>query len=191
VLNMFKRLGIPAIAGSDAVAIEKATKLILPGVGAFDTCAQKLHASGLQPLVHNKVITDKIPVLGICVGMQLMTEGSEEGVLPGLAWVKGRTVKFKPAAADSPLKIPHMGWAEVAVNKPSRLLEGMYPSPRFYFTHSYYTVPANTADTTLFAVHGQPFTAAFECGNIAAVQFHPEKSHKYGMKLLENFANYF
>ena len=117
-----------------------------------------------------------------------MTEGSEEGALPGLAWIKGKTVRFNPLVMPAGAKIPHMGWADVEQVKASRLFENMYTEPRFYFVHSYYVLPADTTDTLACALVGNNITVALERNNIAAVQFHPEKSHKYGMKLLENFA---
>jgi len=187
IQNMLKKIGVKAVMGSDEFSIEQADKLILPGVGAFDTCAQQLQESGLQEVLHKKVIGDKTPVLGICVGMQLMTGGSEEGVLPGLGWIKGRVVKFNKEKIPGHLKIPHMGWAEAALNKPSRLFEDMYETPRFYFVHSYYVLPEDDNDILAYAVHGNKFAAGLERDNITGVQFHPEKSHKYGMKLLENF----
>jgi imidazole glycerol-phosphate synthase subunit HisH len=187
IQNMLKKIGVQAVTASDEGSLAKAEKLILPGVGAFDTCAQKLQESGLKKVLHKKVTEEGVPVLGICVGMQLMMEESEEGVLPGLGWIKGRTVKFNKESIPADLKIPHMGWSEVELNKPSRLFDDMYDAPRFYFVHSYYVEPADNNDVLLYAAHGNKFTAALERNNIMGVQFHPEKSHKYGMKLLENF----
>lgn len=187
IQNMLKKLGSDSIIASDAGSIEKADKLLLPGVGAFDTCAQKLRDSGLMDIVCQKVIEEKIPVLGICVGMQLMMSGSEEGILPGLGWLKGTVVKFR----QSSLKIPHMGWSEIEINKPSRLFTDMYDEPRYYFVHSYHAVMENEQDVLAYAEYGNRFVASVERENILGVQFHPEKSHKYGMKLLENFAKYY
>ena len=189
IQNMFNRIGVKTVISSDSSAIANAGKLILPGIGAFDSCMQKVNQSGLREHLNQKALKEKIPVLGICVGMQLMMEGSEEGVLQGLGWIKGRTIKFKQNELSNGYRIPHMGWAEVEIKKSSRLMNAMYNDPRFYFAHSYHVAPESEADTLLSALNGYSFTAAIECDNIMGVQFHPEKSHKYGMKLLENFAN--
>ncbi len=184
-------MGVTAHTAGTEDELEKAGKLILPGVGAFDTCAGKLQEAGLQRILQKKVMEDHIPVLGICVGMQLMTEGSDEGVLPGLGWIKGKTIKFNADQLPDGCRIPHMGWTDLTLNKSSRLFTDMYPEPRFYFVHSYHVTADNGADVLASATHGQPFTAALERDNIVAVQFHPEKSHKYGLKLLENFVKYY
>jgi imidazole glycerol-phosphate synthase subunit HisH len=187
IQNMLKKIGVKAITGRDESSVEQAEKLILPGVGAFDTCAKRLQESGLHNVLCKKVKENNTPVLGICVGMQLMMEGSEEGNLPGLGWIKGQTVKFNSSLMPDGMKIPHMGWAEVELSKQSRLFTGMYDEPRFYFVHSYYTLPEEYNNVLAYAKYGCRFPAALEHNNITGVQFHPEKSHKYGMKLLENF----
>ena len=187
IRNMLKKIGTEATISSDATVIRSAEKLILPGVGAFDTCAEKLQQSGLIPALNEKVVEEKTPVLGVCVGMQLLTEGSEEGVLPGLGWIKGSVIKFRQEILPKECKIPHMGWADIILNKPSRLFENMHENPRFYFVHSYYPELTHPEDILVKAVHGRPFAAGMEHENIMGVQFHPEKSHKFGMKLLANF----
>jgi glutamine amidotransferase len=189
IKNILKKIGEEAVISSEEAVIEKADKLILPGVGAFDTCAGKLAASGLLPVLNEKVLVQKKPVLGICVGMQLLTEGSEEGVLPGLGWIGGRIVRFIPEKAAMPVKIPHMGWTEVHLNKPSGLFGDMYEEPRFYFVHSYHPQLDRDEDVLVYADYGYRFAAGMEKDNIMGVQFHPEKSHKFGMKLLQNFLN--
>ena len=188
--NMYKKIGIEAKVSSDEKDIQNATKLILPGVGAFDTCAARLQQSGFINILNKKVIEEKTPVLGVCVGMQLLTEASDEGELAGLGWIKGRVVKFKQEEMNG-LKIPHMGWTAVKLNKPSLLFEEMYEEPRFYFVHSYYPELVNKKDVLVTANYGYDFTAGIEHENIMGVQFHPEKSHKFGMKLLENFVKDF
>lgn len=187
IKNMLKKIGIESLISSDAKDVEAADKLILPGVGAFDTCADKLNASGLLPILNRRVLNDKTPVLGICVGMQMLMENSEEGVSPGLGWIRGSIVKFKQEEMPSGYKIPHMGWTDVSLCKPSRLFEGMYDEPRFYFVHSYHPKISNREDALLESHYGYTFVGALEHENILGVQFHPEKSHKFGMKLLENF----
>ena len=191
IRNMLKKIGVESTISSDKEVIAKSDKLILPGVGAFDTCAEKLQQSGLLELLHEKVINQKTPVLGVCVGMQLLTEGSEEGKLPGLGWIKGQIVKFREEKLTPGLKIPHMGWTDVKLSKPSRLFKEMYNDPRFYFVHSYHPELANPADALVVADYGYSFVAGMEHDNIMGVQFHPEKSHKFGMKLLENFVKYY
>jgi glutamine amidotransferase len=200
IKNILKKIGEEAVISSDASVIAQAEKLILPGVGAFDTCAGKLSASGLLPVLNEQVLVNKKPVLGICVGMQLLTRGSEEGTLPGLGWIPGEIVKFdpqkfdlqesdpqKPGSQKAPVKIPHMGWTEVHLNKPSGLFSDMYDEPRFYFVHSYHPRLDNEADALVYADYGYRFAAGMEKDNVMGVQFHPEKSHKFGMKLLQNF----
>lgn len=187
IKNMLKKLGLEALISSSPDDIAAADKLILPGVGAFDTCAEKLQQSGLQQLLDKKVLQEGTPVLGVCVGMQLLSEGSEEGVLPGLGWIPGKVIKFRQEKLPAGFKIPHMGWTEVTSAKPSRLLENMYAEPRFYFVHSYHYDSSSKTDILLEAGYGYTFTAAVEHRNIIGVQFHPEKSHKFGMRLLENF----
>ena len=187
IKNMLKKIGYDATISSDESDILKAEKLILPGVGHFDNCMQMFNASGLREKVQQKIIVEKIPALGICVGCQMLLEKSEEGTEHGLGWIKGEVKKFDAQQLPENLKIPHMGWADVELNKPSLLFKDMYEEPRFYFVHSYYPVPENSQDVLLYANYGYRFTAALEHENIMGVQFHPEKSHKYGMKLLENF----
>jgi glutamine amidotransferase len=187
IKNILKKIGEDAVISSDETVIGQADKLILPGVGAFDTCAEKLTESGLLPVLNEKVLIEKRPVLGICVGMQLLTRGSEEGQLAGLGWIDGKIVRFSPEKAPFQLKIPHMGWTDVMLNKPSGLFTDMYDEPRFYFVHSYHPQLDNVEDVLVYADYGYRFAAGIEKGNIMGVQFHPEKSHKFGMKLLQNF----
>lgn len=190
IRNMLRKAGAEVVISSDEAVIRSAEKLILPGVGAFDTCAEKLQQSGLISVLNERVLVEKTPVLGVCVGMQLLTEGSEEGVLPGLGWIRGRVVKFRQEVLPADCKIPHMGWADVTPNKASRLFRDMHEEPRFYFVHSYYPELTHPEDILVTAVHGSPFTAGMEHENIMGVQFHPEKSHKFGLRLFENFVAY-
>jgi glutamine amidotransferase len=187
ILNMHKRLGIEAIITGESKEIEKAGKILLPGVGHFDSCMQNFDRSGLRPLIEKKALEERIPVLGICVGAQMMTRGSEEGGEKGLGWVNAETVKFRiPASAL--LKVPHMGWADIHCSQPDNLWKDLPDEPRFYFAHSYHFRFDADQYVTARADYGYGFPCAFRKDNIFGVQFHPEKSHKYGMKLLENFA---
>jgi imidazole glycerol-phosphate synthase subunit HisH len=187
IRNMLKKIGVNSLITSCEKELLAASQLILPGVGAFDTCVAKLEESGLLPALNKKVLVDKIPVLGICVGMQLILEGSAEGRLSGLGWIKGKNVRFKQEHFPPGFKVPHMGWIEVTPAKDSRLFYKMPQEPRFYFVHSYYAELTSPKDALCYAEYGYSFVAGIEHENIMAVQFHPEKSHKYGMKLLENF----
>ena len=187
VKNMLKKAGFESVLAADLSAVEAATKIILPGIGAFDHCMERFNDSGLRPLVTKKVTEEKIPLLGICVGLQMLMEGSEEEVEPGLRWIAGKTVKFKKGKLGD-LKIPHMGWTDVQSAKTSPLLKDLGEQPRFYFVHSYHVQPRSQDDELLKANYGYDFTAALSRENIFGVQFHPEKSHKYGMKILENFS---
>jgi len=187
IKNMIKKAGFESVLAADKDSVEKADRIILPGIGAFDHCMKKFNDSGLRPLVTKKVKEQKVPLLGICVGLQMLMESSEEGTEPGLGWVAGRTVKFKKENLGY-LKIPHMGWTDVRIARKTSLTEGLGDQPRFYFVHSYYVQPDDKSDEMLTAYYGYEFTAAINRENIYGAQFHPEKSHKFGMKLLENFS---
>ena len=188
IQNMLKKTGVACRISAGREEIETAERLILPGVGAFDACASRLRASGLIPVLEQKVLVDKVPVLGICVGMQLLLDGSEEGTEPGLGWIPGRVVKFRQQDLPEGYKVPHMGWREVEAAADCSLLRGMHDDPRFYFVHSYHAEAAREQDVLMTAAYGYRFTAAVRNGNIAGVQFHPEKSHRFGMQLLKNFS---
>jgi len=187
IQNMLKKAGQSATISSKAEAIADASKLILPGMGHFDNCMQKFNASGLRPLIEKKVFDEKTPVLGICVGLQMFMHSSEEGREPGLGWIEGKTIRFKQNQMAVARKIPNMGWLNLVQNKSSRLLTGIH-EPRFYFAHSYHVAPEQESDKLVSADYGYEFTAGLERGNIVGVQFHPEKSHRFGMQLLKNFA---
>jgi imidazole glycerol-phosphate synthase subunit HisH len=186
IQNMLKKAGVESKISNMPEEIASASKILLPGMGAFDNCMEKLDESELRQIVEQKAIREKVPVLGICVGLQMFMENSEEGKLPGLSWIKGSTVKFKPEKMQSGQKIPNMGWHEIQPKKPSRLLQNLDNS-RFYFAHSYYVQPEETADILLTAEYGYEITVGIERENLVGVQFHPEKSHRFGMQLLKNF----
>lgn len=188
IQNILKRIGENSIVTSDKSVIEKATKLILPGVGAFDTGMNNLKELGLIDILNEKVLNEKIPVLGICLGMQLLSNGSEEGMQPGLGWINADTLRFSFIDTDE-YKIPHMGWNFITCKKDSDLFYNMYSDPRFYFVHSFYFRTNEELDTLATTTYEIEFTSAVEKGNILGVQFHPEKSHKFGMRLLKNFVD--
>jgi imidazole glycerol-phosphate synthase subunit HisH len=188
IVNMLKRCGINAVVSSAPETIAKAERLILPGVGIFDHGMTEIHRRGLFPILNHRVLNDKVPILGICLGLQLLMENSEEGQEKGLGWIPGSVIRFRENRFSKDLKVPHMGWSEVQLKKTSPLFRDMYPDPRFYFVHSFHLEPHNPEDILCTALHGYEFTAGVEKDNIAGVQFHPEKSHKFGMRLLANFA---
>jgi glutamine amidotransferase len=185
--NMLRRLGTEAIVTSDHAAIQSARKLILPGVGAFDHGMENLARLGLIPVLNEAVLAKKTPVLGICLGMQLLSRRSEEGQLPGLGWIDAQTVRFRFPENSARLKIPHMGWNFISPRTTHPLLEGL-DNPRFYFVHSYHVCCDCPEHVLATCRHGIEFTAAVCKDNILGTQFHPEKSHRFGMALLKNFA---
>ncbi|WP_341714989.1 imidazole glycerol phosphate synthase subunit HisH [Limnobacter sp.] len=186
ILNMFRKIGATAQISSDPEKIKQSSKLLLPGVGSFDHGMQMLQESGLKTILDDCVLNEKKPILGICLGMQLMTKGSEEGILPGLGWVDAEVKRFN--FPDSRIKIPHMGWNEVSLIRPDFLTSNLGEQSRFYFVHSYHVVTNVPNDIILQTSYGITFTSGFRNSNIYGVQFHPEKSHKFGMNLLKNFA---
>lgn len=191
ILNMLKKIGVKAFLSSRSEDIEKAEKLILPGVGSFDNAVSNMSQLKLLDVINQKVLKDKIPILGICLGAQLMTRNSEEGSCPGFGWIDACTVRFNFDSNPLKLKVPHMGWNQVRQLKDSLLFRPMDEDEerRFYFVHSYHMACDNPADILTTSNYGFDFTSAFERENIYGVQFHPEKSHKYGMRLLQNFAD--
>lgn len=190
VSNILRKTGAnEVIISSDIDTINSADKLILPGVGHFDFGMKKLHESQLIPTIEKRIFEDRIPILGICLGAQLMTKSSEEGTIPGLGWINGKTVAFDKSKLAANAKIPHMGWNYVKESKTSELFKNMSLPARFYFVHSYHLELENESDKWLTTNYGYDFCAAFQKDNLYACQFHPEKSHKFGMKLMENFVN--
>jgi imidazole glycerol-phosphate synthase subunit HisH len=188
ILNMLRHLGIEARKISDPEEIRNAESLILPGVGAFDAGMSRLIERGVIPALNHVALARKRPILGICLGMQLLLEGSDEGSFAGLGWIKGRSVRFVSTDEQQRLRIPNMGWHEVAITRSSRLFEGASDRARFYFVHSYHAQCRDSADVAATANYGARFTAAVEHENVFGVQFHPEKSHRFGMSLLQSFA---
>jgi glutamine amidotransferase len=191
IVNMLKKIGAHATLSADASVIEKATKLILPGVGAFDHGMKNLTDLGLVPVLNKKVIVEKTPILGLCLGMQLFTRRSEEGRLPGLGWLDAETVRFRLDQTQTKLRVPHMGWNVIKVCQTNPIFEGLYEEARFYFVHSFHVLCHDAQDVLAQTHYGYEFPSVIGHGNIIGTQFHPEKSHKFGMKLLKNFVEYF
>ncbi|HQW84552.1 MAG TPA: imidazole glycerol phosphate synthase subunit HisH [Ferruginibacter sp.] len=190
IQNMLIKVGsTDSVITSEVTVIEQADKIILPGVGAFDKGMEKIHESGLLQTLNKAAKEDKKPILGICLGMQLLTKGSEEGSLPGLGWIDAFTVRFQINDDLAHLKVPHMGWNEVKISKEHPLVNELTVPPRFYFVHSYYVKCMQLQDELLSCHYGIDFTCAVQHENIMGVQFHAEKSHKFGMQLLKNFAS--
>ena len=186
VSNIIKKIDHTSVVSSDIEVISKATKIILPGVGSFEKAMSNLKELDLIDILNEKVIQQKTPTLGICLGMQLLTNSSEEGNVKGLGWINAKTVKFQ--LSDFPeLKIPHMGWNDVNFPQTHFLCENYHEKPRFYFVHSYHVVCENDENKLMTTKHGIEFTSAIVKENIMGVQFHPEKSHKFGMTLFKNF----
>lgn len=186
IRNMFKKIGYESKIIESPEELESATKIILPGVGSFDTGMKNLYEGKWIDSLNKRVLLDKVPTLGICLGMQLMCRNSEEGKMEGLSWMAGDAKKFK--FEDNSLKVPHMGWNECIAMKDSNLTNDDFTERRFYFVHSYYVDVDSSADILFETQYGRKFTSAFEKDNIIGMQFHPEKSHKFGLSILKNFA---
>ena len=161
-------------------------KLILPGVGAFDTAISRIDEMGFREIILDLALIKKIPILGICLGMQLLLDNSEEGLLPGLGLIKGKAIKFKYDLKTN-LKIPHMGWNEVILNNSSSITDGFQNDIKFYFVHSYYVKVEKDINSIMKCNYGIEFDAAIQNNNIFGAQFHPEKSHRYGLHFFKNF----
>lgn len=187
VKNMFKRIGVACEVTGDLERIQKAQKILLPGVGAFDTAMSRINSSGMLPILNHKAMVEKVPVLGICLGMQLLTSGSDEGILKGLGWIAAKTLSFKEKISDE-LKIPHMGWNVVNISASNEMTRAFEGETRFYFVHSYFVKVDDARNSMMTTNYGLPFDSAIHQDNIFGAQFHPEKSHKFGMQLFRNFA---
>lgn len=187
-LNVFKRLNILAKAAHDSSELVDATKLILPGVGHFDHAVRLLNASGMRETLDSLVLDRGVPVLGVCVGMQILGKCSDEGEEPGLGWISGEVLALQSLPGASACALPHMGWNDVAPVAANRLFDNMPGDPRFYFLHSYYFKCEQSQDVAAVSSYGGEFSAAVSARNIHGVQFHPEKSHQFGTRLLKNFA---
>lgn len=188
IANMLKKVGAQSTISSDPQIITAADKLVLPGVGAFDNGMRNLAQRRLVELLNAQVLQHKKPILGLCLGMQLFTRASEEGQLKGLGWINAQTVRFKFDQANADLKIPHMGWNTLRIHRPHPLLADLEKDARFYFVHSYHLICNDPESALATTTYGYDFASVVAQDNILGAQFHPEKSHKFGMKLLKNFA---
>ncbi len=185
-LNLLKRSDIIAERAKNKEDLNNATKIILPGVGHFDHAMEKLNTSGMREELDKKVLVEKIPTLGVCVGMQMMATSSEEGKLKGLDWIQGNVKSFKHLKE---LPLPHMGWNTIKPNYNSPLFcNGFQDSAQFYFLHSFYFDSDSKENVSATAFYGIEFEAAISKGHIHGIQCHPEKSHRWGAKLLKNFS---
>lgn len=189
ICNMFKKLGVHCVAVKSPEELVAAEKIVLPGVGAFNAGVEHIGMASLREVLDSLALVKKIPVLGICLGMQLFGRASEEGNASGLGWLEADSVRFQVPESKKDIKIPHMGWNVARYKEEALLFKGFEELPRFYFVHSYHVICDE--DDTIAAVteHGIPFASAIQKDNIFGVQFHPEKSHRFGMKLFANFAS--
>lgn len=187
-VNVYERLNIKTKVAHNAEDIKDATKIILPGVGAFDYAMKQLNASGMRDELDNKVLGEKTPVIGICVGMQILANSSEEGILPGLGWIDGEVKLFDTTKIPHKTRLPHMGWNSIKPVNGNPLMKDFNEDSLFYFLHSYYFVCHNENEIISSTEHGVTFASAVNKDNIHGIQFHPEKSHSNGIQLLKNFA---
>lgn len=186
--NIYDVLNVPYTVASSVEEIENADKIILPGVGAFDETMNKLNSNSFRNILDKKVLEDRVPILGICVGMQMLANTSDEGVLSGLGWIPGYVRKFDVSTIQGKPKLPHLGWNSVEIVKDTPLFTGIDPNEGFYFIHTYYFECKDNRDVLSQTEYGIKFHSAVNRNNIYGVQFHPEKSHTNGIQLLKNFA---
>jgi len=186
-VNVYRRLNIAVKTATSAAELTDASKVILPGVGCFDQAMEQLERSGMRATLDELVLRQHVPVLGVCVGMQMLGQGSDEGTLPGLGWIDGRVKALECLMSADRLPVPHMGWNKVRPSGSNRLFAQLNASAQFYFLHSYYFQCDHEEDVIAMASYGTAFPCAVNAANIFGVQFHPEKSHQYGTRLLKNF----
>ena len=188
IANIYTRLGVPYVVASTPDELREADHFLLPGVGAFDQCIRQLNASGMRKPLDVLVRTTRKPILGICVGMQLLAQSSEEGVEPGLGWLDGRVLRFDDTRFHQATHLPHMGWNTVMPVRTNPLFDGVDLSTGYYFLHSFHFTCAQGGDILATTEYGGPFASAVHRDNVYGVQFHPEKSHQAGIRLLKNFS---
>lgn len=186
--NIYKNLKIPFKIAGKPNEVTGAEKLFLPGVGAFDETISKLDETGFRTVLDEEVLVNKVPILGICVGMQILAESSEEGILPGLGYIKGKVRKLDEALLTDKPKLPHLGWNSISLSGSNDLFKNIDPKVGFYFLHTYYFDCSNIDDVVGTTFYGKTFASAVSRENVYGVQFHPEKSHRNGIQLLHNFA---
>jgi glutamine amidotransferase len=188
VSHIYKKLDIAAELVGTVAGLAEADRIVLPGVGSFDWAMDRLNRSGLREALERAVLEDRKPILGICVGMQMLARGSEEGRLPGFGWIDGEVKRFDPARGSERAQLPHMGWNDVEAADSADLFSGLGVGARFYFLHSYYFEAADPANVLAVTDYNGRFASGVRSANIFGVQFHPEKSHLWGVRLLKNFA---
>lgn len=187
-VNVYERLNISVKVANNSNQLKEATKIILPGVGSFDHAMGLLNNSGMRETLDELVLINKLPVIGICVGMQMMAESSEEGMEPGLGWIKAKVLKFDVSKLNYKPHLPHMGWNNIIIRQHDSLLNTFFDQSRFYFLHSYYFNPENRNEVIAESEYGEKFCTVVKKHNIYGIQFHPEKSHHNGVQLLKNFS---
>lgn len=187
ISNILSRLGVPFVVAASPEELAGADRVILPGVGAFDQAMHELDTSGLRGALDRHAFERRAPILGICVGMQLLASGSDEGQARGLGWLDAQVRRFEHESIGQPIQLPHMGWNTVEPVRADPLFDGVDAANGYYFLHSYFFDCADSTDVLATTEYGVPFTSAVRRGNICGVQFHPEKSHANGVRLLENF----
>lgn len=187
IANIYSRLNMPWRMAQTAEELRSAERVILPGVGAFDWAMVRLAESGMRPVLEELVVGQKRPVLGICVGMQMLGHRSDEGKLPGLGWIAGEVKRFPEVSTPWRTHLPHMGWNDVLPHATDSLFKGLESEARFYFLHSYFFAPARTEDVLATTDYHGAYASSIRSGNVFGVQFHPEKSHQWGIRLLKNF----
>jgi glutamine amidotransferase len=188
IQNMLVRIGSDGEISSDPAVIRSAEKLILPGVGAFDAAVRNLQRGGLWEALDEAVVQRAVPIFGICLGMQLMMQGSDEGDLPGFGWIPGRAHRFRFDPQPGQLRVPHMGWNQLQLEQEHPLFDDMVPDHRFYFVHSYHVLCDDPTHVLATTRYGRSFHSAVVRDHIVGAQFHPEKSHRFGMGLISRFA---
>jgi glutamine amidotransferase len=188
IANIYGKLNVPYIIAKSPDDVIGAKKIFLPGVGAFDETISKLDEIGFRSVLDKEVLENKVPILGICVGMQILAETSEEGTLKGLGYIKGHVKKLDASKLDAKPKLPHLGWNSIEIIRKSPLFDNVDPLKGFYFLHTYYFDCSNNNDILSTTHYGNSFSSAINDNNIFGFQFHPEKSHSNGINLLHNFA---
>ncbi len=187
-LNVYKLLNIPASSAGKISELQGASHLILPGVGSFDQAMHLLNDSGMRDELDNLVLEAGLPILGVCVGMQILGIGSQEGIMPGLGWINGDVKKITSEKSEIDFRLPHMGWNEVSIKSKDELFTGLEEKPQFYFLHNYHFVCTDEHTSIGTTNYGKDISCIVKSKNIYGVQFHPEKSHHYGVSLLKNFS---